>query len=378
MANLWNCGAECGITGDVAGVDRHLNSKTGTPTIETTIVEPGGGSKAFRFTATGTAVTSRLDLSVNILTGRFYLYVAGSLPVANCTIFRAQNAAGDSLDIRVLTTGSIVAQVNATTSTTLGTVTVNTWNYVDFTYDATTTPGSIKAILNGGTERTVSAALTGTGLTFCRFGVITATTCDVVLDHIRLTDSVTEYPIGPGYVAGFVPTSTGTHSQTAGDFQDDGAANITNGDGSWAKLDELPGNTTDYIAQAVINGSGYVEYVYGTPSLVPRSVEQVLSVTGGTANTQKAQLYDGVSASDMYALTATAAALQTWTKNWASPPSGGSWTAALLAALRIRWGFSGDVTPNPRLTNTLIEAEFAIGGGGGGGSPTAVLLLGGL
>lgn len=358
MAVQFVCGAECKIVTGASGTN-HWNSVTGTPTIGT--AEPGGGTGSFSWSASAVTIFHQLTLSQAVLAGRVYIQLS-ALPAGNMSILRAQNGSGDSMDYRVSSGGSVFQAINGASVGTLGTVTTATWYRIDFLIDNTTTAITMKGRLDGGTEASGGATGVGSTLTFFRVGVITTGMTTVMLgDHLILGNASGDYPFGAGQVTGYVPTSTGAHNQTAGDLVDHVPANVTNGDGSWADIDELPANTTDFVAQAVIRTTTYAEYVYGTSGATgaPRGVEQVVSVQGGAANTEKAQLYDGTTAVDAYALTATAAGITNRTTQWASPPSGGSWTNGQFTALRIRWGFSNDVTPNPQLSSTVVEAEFA-------------------
>lgn len=363
MSTFFACGAECGIVASVAGAGRHLNGNTGTISIVSG--EPTAGGSAFRFAATGTTIQHRYDFSaINVGVARFYFQAVSSLPSGNCTIFRFQNAAGDSFDVRLTAAGAIISQINATNATIVTGLTPDTWHYIDVVADATSSPGSMQVAVDGTAPVTLSGvALTGTQLTISRFGVISSVTATVDMDHLVWADSAGNFPIGAGYVAAKAPTTSGPHNQTAGDLKDEFGTNITDGDLSFYKLVDYPADTTTYVAQTVIRTTTYAQYVYDFPpdpgQADPIAVEQIVSFQGGASNTQKAQLYDGTTAADAYALLPTEATVRNQTKHWTQTPSGAAWTAGLAnSGLSIRWGFSNDVTPNPQLTSTLLEIAF--------------------
>lgn len=360
MAVQFDCGAECGIIIGAAG-SNHYNAPTGTIAIGSSINPLGPGTKSFDFNATATTLFHVRTLAQNIFAGRFYFQWSG-FSSGNLTFFRALNASGDSIDIRISSTGQVFLSINGNAAVNIGSpVVVGQTHYVDFVLNASALAATLKGNLDGENEATNSGTLVATGITAIRIGIINSTTARWFMDDFIHGDALTDYPFGPGYVTGFVPTATGTHNQTAGDLKSQVPANITNGDGTWANVDEQPANTTDFTAQVVIRTTTYAEYIYGGTAVineVPRAVEQVIAVAGGVANTEKAQLFDGTTAADAYALAATAVAVTNRTKQWVTSPSGGAWTPALFKALRIRWGFSNDVTPNPQLTSTIIEAEF--------------------
>lgn len=366
MAAYAACGGECRIVTGAAGTSpkRHWTSISGTPGIETTTIEPGGGSAALSFPPNA-FITQAIPAGKRTFTARFYFRWVGALPSALCTIMR-YTVTGNSTNIRVQPSGQVLIQHNGVSTNVGSPITADTWHYVDFRVDFSANPWTAAAALDGGTSvPATNAALAAIDMTSYDIGQRNTTTETLLIDHFIIYDDNAVYPIGPGYIKGYVPGATsGTHNQTAGDLKNEVPANITNGDASSLKIDELPANTTDYVAQTVIRTSTYYEAAYATSgeTATPRAVEQVVSVvsSAATADTQKAQLYDGTSAADAYALaTAGATTPINYSTMWGSAPSGGAWTLGKFQAAKIRWGFSDDVTPNPRLTSTILEAEFA-------------------
>lgn len=189
-------------------------------------------------------------------------------------------------------------------------------------------------------------------------------TCTFYVPWVVISTTAGDYPLDVTRVVGYrVGNTSGTHNQTAGDLKEHGGSNLTDGDGTGADLNETTApDTTSYIYQGVSRATSYAEYIYASSGAdaAPIGVEQTVAVIGAGAGTnkQKAQLYDGTSAADAYAYATTAATLTFHRKCWAAPPSGGAWTLAKLQACRLRWGFSDDVDPVPRLTWTIIEAAL--------------------
>jgi hypothetical protein len=210
----------------------------------------------------------------------------------------------------------------------------------------------------------VTKAQAATTITGISLGGATADTWTINYDHILVAD-LASYPIGPGFITGIPITACGTHSFTANDFKNDaGSALATNETTSWSKLTEQPAATTSYVDQVVTRATSYLEYQYANGiSAAPRAVEQVLFAhsPAGTTAKMKAQLYDGATATDAFALAAPAAALRSYSKQWATDPTGNPWTLEKLNALRLRWGFSdsADATHTPALDMSILEAEFA-------------------
>ncbi len=361
MAVQFVCGAECKVVTGAAGSGRHWNANTGT--ITTTTGEPGGGSFAFDFNSSAATLFHTLTLAQNVLAGRFYLKFT-TIAAANVTIFRGLNASGDSVDIRISSAGQIFLSINGNAGVNIGSpISTGAWHYVDFVMDTTSTSATLKGALDGGTQQTNNGTLAATGLTGIRVGIITSSTSRWAMDHLILGNASGDFPFGAGRVTGYaVNTTSGTHN-TPADFTLSSGGSPSNGDSSGSLVQDLPGDTTSHVDQTTIGTGAYWEGVYATSAETgtPRGVEQVVSIFAAntSADTQKAQLFDGTTASDTYALgTVGSASVINLTKQWASAPSG-AWTNALLKATRIRWGFSDDVTPIPSLTSTILEAEFA-------------------
>lgn len=362
MASHFLCGAECLVLTNGSGTGtRHWNAPTGTIATVTT-VPPGSGGNAFRFNAAAASVYHSLTLAQGIVVGRVWFRYA-TLPSANTGIAYATGAGG-AVQVRCGSGGQVFLAVGASTFNIGSPISTGEWHVIDFQFDTSTATLAGKARMDGQNEQSGSVAGTAGNFTAFRLGVVAAVTADMYADDLILGNATTDYPFPDMYINGYtVGTTSGTHNQTAGDLKDQTATNITNGDSSGGKVDELPGNTTDYVAQTVLRTSTYWEGIYATSGITgaPIAVEQMVGVTSSasTGNQQKAQLYDGTTATDSYSIaTVGSTSLVPFTKHWRQSPSATAWTVTQIQAARIRWGFSGDVTPNPRLTSTVLEVAF--------------------
>lgn len=379
------CSAYCGVAGaTLAGL--HWNkADTGTPTVETSTVPPGA-TAAWRFTCTGTAICKEVapPASTKFVVIRLWFQIL-SLPSATSHLIRCE-ATGTDMSVRVSTTGAVQIK-SGSSSVTLGTIAAaDGWHYVDAKFDATVSGACLStARLDGGTEQTAGPDATGSGdLTRIRIGNQTSSTWDVIVGRIVIgwsTDASAsrDYPIGPnsaGSTKGFVPQSaSGAHAEP-GLFTLSGGGSPSNGDASGALLDEWPPNTSDYVEQTTAGTSAYVEHVFATSSETgtPLAVAHLVTVTAASAaaDTQKAQLFDGIVALDSFGLLdAGTTGTRAYQDVYTMPPSGGPWTVPLFQALRQRWGFSDDVTPAPRLTAAMLEAELGPSTGGSNVNRTA-------
>jgi len=242
------------------------------------------------------------------------------------------------------------------------------WYRFDVKVDGRNNPVLIDWAIDG-TDQTqhsvVNAATTYGRLRICHAGG--ATSHDTVFDDVVVSQTLDDYPLGAGEIVGYrVTTTSGTHNQTTGDLQNEASSNVSDADSSGGKVNEAAPDTTSYVKQVVARSTTYWEGIYDTSGATqaPRSVEQVVAtraVSAG-ANDQKAQLYDGSSAADAYALTSTPnTSLTVHRKMWAAAPSTGAWTLGKLQAARIRWGFgtTNTATYPPAISYTTLEADYS-------------------
>jgi hypothetical protein len=365
MTPTFVCSGYCGITGAAAtGFLGHLIA-TGAPAIETTNVRTAG-TTGIRINPAGAAKNVKHDHGGTSAVERFFIrFTTRPTAVATLMLIGESANAHGYLVYNPVTNKFNLSFNGSVANTDVGpVVSAGQFYEVNLAYDVSANPHTLKATIDEGTEVAITNAVAAGTVNTTIWGTDGAHTYDAVYQDMLSSQTYADYPLQAGHVRGYVPTSTGTHNQTAGDFIDHTGASITNGDGSWAEIDEQPGDTATYVAQGPTRTTSYAEYLYGTGSVteIPRAVEQVVGFFNATAASasHKCQLYDGTSAADMYATTSFLNSTVAYISvQWATPPSGGSWTLTKFQSLRIRFGFSGDATPDPRLTTTIIEAEFS-------------------
>ncbi len=374
---IWVCGSECGIiTGATSNhYDPQVIGTGGAITSDTTFFRPGG-LRSLKVAATGaiTNMQSPIAAGTTVAMARVYFYFA-TLPGADCSIVAfttASGSTGTASFIRYTTaTTNLVAILtpSGVASTGSAAIVAGKWYRLDIKYNVSATTYTMDWQLDGvgQGQASLTAQTIGTAGKL-KMGVLSAVTATVYFDDmVAATALAADAYIGEGRVVGYVPVSSGTHVETAGDLQDDASANVAvNETTSWAKVDEVPmTSNTDFIKQVVLRSTSYVEYLFATggENVPPRAVEHVTlfhNTTTGT-NTQKAQLYDGTTAADSYALVSAgsvAGTLASRRKCYTQTPSATAWTPANFNSLRGRWGFAGDVTGPPAMDAMMLEAEF--------------------
>lgn len=375
MTPIFCCGAECRGAFASAGVSPHWDASSGTAiTVDTTTYRNvlGGGAAAFLIDTTAAAASSYLQYrtlaaGTRILVARFYIRVDTAVSVRQGVFVATGN---NGMRIGLNTTGVLYAQ--ATTGTTVDATANITgdgiWHRVDLMFDRSGATATVSWAIDGVAQTPATIAVAAADMSAVRFGLDGTATAKFRLDDLAMASGASgDYPIGDGRVLSHVPIACGTHSFTAGNFQDDTSTNLVVGETtSWAKLDEQPVVTTDHIKQVVSNASGYVEYQMESSKggSSPRAVEVIIAQhnLGTQANTQKGVLWDGTTAADIYALSSTSLTtgqIRMQSGQFAKNPSNVAWTEALFNALRVRWGYSNDVLTVPALDAIIIEAEYA-------------------
>jgi hypothetical protein len=190
-----------------------------------------------------------------------------------------------------------------------------------------------------------------------------------ISDVITYNDAAQYGALGSDWrVHGLTPTGDGTHSFTTGDFQDQSSANIaTSSTTSYQLVDEFPTtaptNSGDFVKQVVSRTAGYLEWTF---SSLPENTDPVLvclaaavhPVGGNAANLSQFRLVSGANVSAEATIDASVATdtLEYRKHHYTTEPGGAAWTYAKANALRVRYGFSTDISPPPALDSVMIFA----------------------
>jgi hypothetical protein len=377
MAGIFACSFGDQYTGGAGfGGIAHWQAPTGTGMSFTNAVPAPNTASGYRLLIDSSGAAQQTFIVRTFAAGlktsyhRFYYRLETTLGTGS-TIYGTTGAAGH---IVVLNNRTIQARATAG-GTLVGSqvLTLDTDYLIEMAFDSSGTTWTVDWWVDGVAQPQASAgSQVATDQATVRLGLASAsTTCKMRYAHLLIGNSLTD-DFGPGTVEMAGVAQVGTHSFTAGDFQDHTSTNLTVGEtASDDYVKELPPTTTEHVKQVVSRSAGYLEYIYDTTAAgrIPVGVEQVIAGhnVGTQSNLQKLQLNDGAAQSDAYAaasLGTSAGTLVTGSKHWTAAPSG-AWTAALADTLRARWGFSTDVATVPALDATWLEIAYppaAVGG----------------
>lgn len=320
--------------------------------------------------AAGTNLSRTLSAGVQTVTGGIWVKFGSGTPSGAQRFFGVTSAAATG--VRLSTNGKVSVLCNGAGAVDLLTITAGAHYWVTFKANSSANPWTITASIydeagNQLAEQTTTAAIAAADLALGFVGINGASGgVDMFLSCPFYTNTTADYPLPRIGGTLLKPAACGTHSFTAGDFQDEASSALgTSETTSYTKLQEVPANTTAFVKQVAINASGYLEYTFGSFSSTtlgdPIFVNEVASmhpVAASTANTAAFRLNDGgtITAEAVLDTSVATDTLEFRMHGYAVRPNGSTaWTLPAVNALRARFGYSTDATPPPALDNIYLE-----------------------
>jgi len=382
LTPIFCCGFECGTISSA-----HI-ALFGTTSFSTTTVR--SGVRSFRSNPNASANACAYHFHTNSTTKVVRVYVRfASLPNANCPLVTLSTGplspivAFRQSDSKIYpatynTTGDVY-----TFGSTGATITTGIWYRIDMYINVSANPWTIDVQIDGValTQYTVATANTSSSEIYIGHRGNNNVTADMFFDDLVVSNTAGDYPIGGGYVNHFVPTSDGTHNVAgSNDFERSATGvDITNATTTaYQLIDDIPmegtGSPTDYInLVAPPNATDHVECKYGpapgisAPTAGPRAVEVIVCYGKGTgqgSNNIRLAINDNGTTNDVFNgnVSGTSPAVIYNTKQYATPPTGGTWNAnssgnGAFKNIRVRC-YTSDAAPDPWFISTMIEAEF--------------------
>lgn len=371
----------------------YFDALTGTPAIVAT--NPRTGDYCMELSSTAAAEnvswtqSGALVSSTNQQVARVSVYFPTSLPSGDVLLGSSEPATGAQSTRFWYRTASQKIGIQVGTGTEVlsnATVSANQWIDIDYRIDGRTTTHvadwQVTYSLGGTpvpqTQATMAAATVVTAGFVSRFGWTASTTATVRFADIAVSNIGGHYPLGDIRIPtlGVDPSTPFSVSGSSADwrtFTANGTLAAWDDTVAHNNCDERPptlGASADGYCMVTATG-GYVEMPMDTISAVAlgaaiRAVRAVLPgwATDATAATCAIRYHDGVAET---AITGTFDPQfdATSTPGWICKMVRGNvrvdWTQAKLDALALRFGFSGDATPDIGLHAAYIEVCLRIG-----------------
>jgi hypothetical protein len=241
-----------------------FETTSGTQSVQTTVfrvgpyalrVNPTAGSSFIRQPVFGTAQNAHGYL-------RVYVRI-DSLPAATITIIRlADDSSNRCAQIQLTSTGTLILQdINGTQVGSPSTArTIGVWYRIELELDATSSPGSLSARIDGATAFASGASSAQAPWSRVVLGPVTTTTCDLYFADVAINDvsgSLQNSWPGDGVVITKAPSAAGDANAW------NNTANTAGGTGNFDLVNELPPNdATDMVQGGTLN----IEDLYNLPS----------------------------------------------------------------------------------------------------------------
>jgi hypothetical protein len=391
-------GFEHGATDALATTNPFFTALTGNVTIQSTTARNGG--KALKVNAAGAVATatSTWNGSPYDLLARYYVLVESATGTVNLVTLRAVSGTTYQTQLRYdATAGALVMALTVAGTTVTATcpgITTGQWHRIDVHIDATTTIHSLDWSVNGTAQSGLSqGGASGTNqYSLTIYGDPTsAQTCvfyvdDLIVANDDLAGSVPAYPIGAGRVIQLNPGGIGTHNLGAGNFLDNGTAFSTSTNPS-ATLDDWPptASPADYVTQTTNDGSAYIELAFtalDAAYTTAQGVRLVWARSSPATGTQGSQVRVRTSnagtpievSSGTLANVSVANATDYRFLQPTEPTLG--WSRDELNAVRARFGYATDATPDPYLLAIALEVAVAESAGEVTGAGASAALVG--
>jgi hypothetical protein len=268
-----------------------------------------------------------------------------------------------------------------------GTTALNTWVWVDLAVKGVTTGtrhGDWRLETGAGTYTAQSSPTDSTeaaaaGVGNWRFGANASQTVTFDVDNFVAAKSAGTFPLGPHTIqlVKVDPAGTPTVNGTVGNFalltnNATGAA-LTSGTLTSARdgIDEVPPNistTSDGVLQVTAAATDYLQFpmdtfTVGTSRVIAGAavLAPLVSTTGAGAGALGIRGWDGTAEAAVYSVsgatpgssTTTSITVPPWGWGLWNPVNG--WTQGKLDAAALRFGFSGDATPDMGVHAMYLE-----------------------
>lgn len=379
MTPVFCCGFECGATGTVG---QHWNVSNAS--ISTSIVRSGLRAGRVNPAGSGGYFITQAALGGTLTVARAYIKVA-SAPTTDAFIFGVDDALQSSMvGLGYKTSDGKYYAIHGTgggagtmsfgaTGVTLD----SNWHYVDIRVNMIANPFVIEVSVDGVALGTLNQAVAASTIRKLYCGSLFTSTYDIYFDDVIQSATSADYPIGPGKVLGFVPNADGTHTATTTTIVKGTAAAPTAGGNvagatdvfNWVDARPIGGGATDatrLVNQQTAASTLYAEVAFENTVEVnpPRAVEVLCAdkQASTAVGDMETRLIDGGSSTNVIFRFGTAGVVtdRFTTKQFPTRIAGAAWTTTDFNALTMRFGYSGDATPDQYWRGAMVEAEFPI------------------
>jgi hypothetical protein len=353
--------------------------------VQNSVAHNGGYALRCVSTSSQTASISWTNASLGttqVIVGRFWFLVENIIGAGGSdrpAILRLNSTTGGTTTAYLKydePTGNLIMTVGTgTAQSAFGVVSLNNWNCIDFRFNSSGTTWTVDWRVNGvNCSQATSGTVTAQNVSEVLFG--TSTAYNIVLDYddIVLSNNAVDYPLPNMHIINLPVIASGTHNFSFNFQQTTNNGSTMNAISNPEQLiKDIPpnlGSGTDAVAQTTSGTTSYLEFLHGqVGNAFIYAVKHV--VAGWVANSSSTNisvvLLDGATNGNTLGTPASPTnpsfINSTTTLGWANalyilPPSGGTWTTALVNALRSRIGWSTSVSAEPGANAIYLEVAL--------------------
>jgi hypothetical protein len=361
---VWITGFEHGLGTPVTNGTGLFDTVTNSPTIQNTIIN--SGSYALRFyktVASSCSIAKNISNSPAIIVGRIYVRVDVE-PNGTNHLLAVSNGSTTCNLVWNPTDHKIYSRVGSTALQSSAALTTGKFYRVDFKFDISANPWKLDFCVDGAAATQGTNAQSASTFTYITLGCSYSGTFDIYMDDVVISATSEDYPIGAGAVIGLRPDADGTHNNASNIMENSAGEDIGGTVTAWNLLDDSPFGTaaaSDYVRQTGDGTANYCEIqfadtvysnIQGCQAILQYASETATANNGGcivTSGTVNTTLWGAIGALSDYSETSA------FYKSVIVTPEGGTWTQALVNAVRCRFGYSSDANPDPYWLAIMLE-----------------------
>lgn len=371
-------------------------SLTGTQmTVDTSILSPQ--SLKCAVSSSNSFVGYAQIIGQSIMVGRVYIYFPSSLPTGLFRFIVGNDNQSQFMNIEYRDDGTPRIQARHSvgaggTQVWSGTPAVDTLYRIDWRFDSTGTTQTIDWQVNGVAQTQVSqsgcVASTWNSIRLGSGG--TTSTGTILFQHLVLSTTSGDYPIGHGGTQTLKPSADGTHNAGTNVIEDNAGTDIGTTT-AYDKINSLPPSATTYIRQAVDGTGNYAEVSFEDISDTHSGIIGATGFLAYTSATTSANKGGCIMSKDSFSTSTTIWGAPGATADYSDGSTSNLfYKSAMLAnvtddttvnALKARIGYSDDANPDPYWIDLWVEVAYTIAtgnnynqSGDGGITPTGALL----
>jgi hypothetical protein len=342
---------------------------TGSPAIQSSVKRTG--SYALQYLVSGSAATSYVSYNVTasptVFVGKIYFRWNTALSTAT-RILRFLVVAGSSGAIYFDPSDATIYPYISTAGSKSAALAQNTWYEIDWKFDVSTGTSTLDVQLNkvAITQKTYSQ--TATSVNGLYVGMSTSATGEIYFDDMYLSVTSGDYPIGGSTnrfeAAILKPNADGTHNAGTNVIEANDGTDIGTTT-AYDKINSIPPSNTTYIKQVATGTGNYFEVTLEDmpAGKTPIGVLGGLAyMSSGTLTNQFATgVMDGATFRDIYGNPTTRADYSESSLFYKTAIiSLASMNESSVNAMKIRGGYSNDISPVPYCVDVWVEVGYLV------------------